>query len=279
MTFTIRSTFPFALFVGKFSFAFIRVIRGPLNTMVKKPLLGSHQRSWIWGRNLVAETLRAGTWRPHELRVTSEAASELQPLAVSQGIPVHIESAGRLTQLCDAADHQGVLAKMPPFPYADAATLIDEASAGRIVLITDHLQDPYNFGAIIRSAEGFGVAGVVIPKTRQVGVTSQVARSSAGAVNHIPIARVDDLLSLAGELKRRGVKLVAASEHAATPLSNADLTGPVAIIVGNEGVGVERALLEQCDMATAIPLAGQVGSLNAAVAAGIVLYEVTRWKR
>jgi 23S rRNA (guanosine2251-2'-O)-methyltransferase len=244
--------------------------------MSRKPLLGSHQRSWIWGRNLVAETLRAGKWTPYELRLTPEAERELRSITVSQDVPVHIDTHTRLTQLCGASDHQGVLAKMPPFPYADAKTLLDTAGRNSLFVLTDHLQDPYNFGAIVRSAECFGVTGLFIPKARQVGVTSQVARSSAGAVNHVPIAQVDDLRALADELKQHGVRLVAASEHAATPLHSADLAGSLAIVIGNEGVGVSRELLDRCDLAVSIPLAGQVGSLNAAVAAGIVIYEASR---
>jgi len=250
-----------------------------LKHMSKKPLLGSHQRSWIWGRNLVTETLRAGIWTPYELRLAPETESEFRDLAEPCGVTLHVEPATRLTQLCGAADHQGVLAKMPPFPYADAAGLLAGATEESLFVVTDHLQDPYNFGAIVRSAECFGATGVFVPRDRQVGVTSQVARSSAGAVNHVPIARVDDLHALVGDLKRRGVRLVAASEHADTPLSEADLSGPVAVLIGNEGVGIEKTLLAKCDLAIAIPLAGRVGSLNAAVAAGILLYEVARRRR
>ncbi len=244
----------------------------------KQPLLGSHQRCWVWGRNAVVEALRGGRWTPYELRVTDEAAAsdELNDLAEARGVDVIRDTPGRLSQLCGADDHQGVIAKMPPFPYAEAAALLDAAGPAPLFVLTDHLQDAYNFGAIVRTAEALGAAGIFIPGARQVGVTSQVARSSAGAVNHVGIARVPDLLTLAEELQRRGVRVVAASEHAATPLPEADLSGPVAVVIGNEGVGVSAALLAVCDAAVAIPLAGRVGSLNAAVAAGIVLYEAAR---
>ncbi|MBA3314973.1 MAG: 23S rRNA (guanosine(2251)-2'-O)-methyltransferase RlmB [Planctomycetota bacterium] len=249
--------------------------------MTKQSLLGSHQRSWIWGRNVVVETLRAGRWTPHELRLAEDAGGldEIAKLAESRSIRVTSESTARLAQLCGANDHQGVIAKMPPFPYAEVSQLVEDAfndSNAPVFLITDHLHDAYNFGAIVRNAECFGAAGLFIPIDRQVGVTSQVARSSAGAVNAIPIARVANLLSFVSELQRRGVHLVAASEHAATPLSTADLSGPIAIVIGNEGRGIDQSLLEKCDLAISIPLAGRVGSLNAAVAAGVVLYEATR---
>jgi 23S rRNA (guanosine2251-2'-O)-methyltransferase len=252
--------------------------------MAKQPLLGSHQRSWIWGRNLLVETLRAGMWLPHEIRLSGESGDveEIAALAETKGVEVRSESNARLTQLCGAADHQGAIARMPPFPYADAKLLIGDSlrlKTDPMLLITDHLHDAFNFGAILRSAECFGVAGVLIPTSRQVGVTSQVARSSAGAVNAIPIARVADLLSTADELQARGVRFVAASEHASSPLHEADLAGPIAIVVGNEGKGIDPALLDRCDLAVSIPLAGQIGSLNAAVAAGIVLYEAGRQRR
>jgi 23S rRNA (guanosine2251-2'-O)-methyltransferase len=249
-----------------------------------KPLLGSHQRSWIWGRNVVAETLRAGVWTPHELRIAEDAAEldEIKTLADVQTIQLTVETASRLSQLCGANDHQGVIAKMPPFPYRDASQLLDDAfrsSPDPVFVLTDHLHDAYNFGAIVRNAECFGAAGIIIPIERQVGVTSQVARSSAGAVNTLPIARVSDLVPFADVLKSRGVRLVAASEHASSPIFDADLSGPIAIVIGNEGKGIDAASLAKCDVAVSIPLAGQVGSLNAAVAAGIVLYEASRQRR
>ncbi len=253
--------------------------------MAKQPLLGSHQRSWIWGRNLLVETLRAGKWLPHEVRLASDSGGleELATLAEMQGVDVRSESNARLTQLCGATDHQGAIARMPPFPYADGRDLVDDALRSAInpsLLITDHLHDAFNFGAILRSAECFGVAGVLIPTERQVGVTSQVARSSAGAVNVVPVARVADLLQTTDELHARGVRLVAASEHAASSLTEAELlAGPIAIVIGNEGQGIDPALLDRCDLAVSIPLAGQIGSLNAAVAAGIVLYEAARQRR
>lgn len=252
--------------------------------MAKQPLLGNHQRSWIWGRNLLVETLRAGTWLPHEVRIAHESTDleEIETLAELRGVALHAESNARLTQLCGATDHQGAIAKMSPFPYVDAMALIEAAvrpESDSVLLIADHLHDAFNFGAILRSAECFGVAGVLIPSERQVGVTSQVARSSAGAVNVVPIARVADLLQIAEQLRASGVRLVAASEHAASPLPDADLTGPIAVVIGNEGKGIDPALLGRCDVAVSIPLAGRIGSLNAAVAAGVVLYEASRQRR
>ncbi len=252
--------------------------------MAKQPLLGSHQRSWIWGRNLLVETLRADRWLPHEIRIAVETSGleDIATLAEARGVEVRFEPAARLAQLCGANDHQGVIARMPPFPYAEATSLLDVAlrsSADSILLITDHLHDAFNFGAIVRNAECFGVAGVIISTQRQVGVTSQVARSSAGAVNTVPIARVPDLVITADDFRSRGVRLIAASEHATSSLAEADLSGPIAIVIGNEGKGIEAELLGRCDLAVSIPLVGQISSLNAAVASGVVLYEAARQRR
>lgn len=238
------------------------------------PLLGNHQRCWIWGRNVIRETLRAGRWRPYALHFSTESdQEELRALAEPTEIPIQYESSTRLAQRCGSGDHQGAIAKMPPFPYAGTSDLF-LGNQTRIV-ITDHLQDPYNFGAIIRVADCFRATGILIPAQCQVGVTSQVARSSAGAVNHLPVVRSDNFAGDIESLKQHGVKIIAASEYAATPLPDANLTGPLAVVIGNEGVGISPELLDLCDLSVAIPIDSQIGSLNAAVAAGIVLYEIT----
>ena len=240
-----------------------------------RPLLGSHQRCWIWGRNVVRETLRAGLWRPYQLHLAGEREQvEICELAERTEIPLTWESAARLTQRCGASDHQGVIAKMPPFPYAPVSELL--GARPQRLMISDHLQDPFNFGAMIRIADCFGASGILIPRERQVGVTSQVARSSAGAVNYIPIARSDDLIADVRRLKEDGTRIVGASERAATTLPSADLQGPLAVVFGNEGVGISPELLAECDVTVSIPITSALGSLNAAVAAGIIFYEIAK---
>ena len=240
-----------------------------------RPLLGSHQRCWIWGRNVVRETLRAGLWRPYELQLAGEhEQAEIRELAERAEIPLTWESAARLTQRCGASDHQGVIAKMPPFPYASISELL--GAEPQRLMISDHLQDPFNFGAMIRIADCFGASGIIIPRERQVGVTSQVARSSAGAVNYIPIARSEDLIADVRRLKEAGTRIVGASERAATALPSADLHGPLAVVLGNEGIGISPELLAECDVTVSIPISSPVGSLNAAVAAGIIFYEIAK---
>lgn len=246
----------------------------------KKKLLGSHQRCWIWGRNVVLETLRAGKWRPHEVLLADHLPPErreaAENLARHADVPYSIEPAETLQKKCRSSEHQGYLAKMPPFPYDDADSVLDKRPDEPLYAVLDSVQDPYNFGAMLRSAEVLGVDAIFLASREQVGVTSLVARTSAGAVNHVPLVRVDDLTVLVRELRHLGIAVVAASEKAGTELWQRDFRGPSALIVGNEGAGIREELLELCDQRVRIPQSGRVGSLNAAVTAGILFYEVHR---
>lgn len=246
----------------------------------KRKLLGSHQKCWLWGRHVVTETLRGGKWPPLELYLARTLPSAERDHTVQSAealdVPVRIESAERLQQLCHSGEHQGYLARMPEFPYDDARELLDRRGERPLYLVLDGLQDPYNLGAIVRSAEVFGADGLFLRGDGQVGVTSLVARASAGAVNHVAIARVDDLAAHVGRMKDRGVRLVAALPSAGTRLFDCDLSRSAAIVIGNEGAGVSGELHRLCDEAVCIPHSGRIGSLNAAVAAGIVLYESAR---
>lgn len=246
----------------------------------KQELLGSHQKCWIWGKNVVLETLRAGRWPIHELRIADRLArdklAEARRLAESHNVPFIVEPAEELERRCRSAEHQGYVAKMAPYPYDDAGQVLGRNATARFYLLLDGIQDPYNFGAILRSAESFGVNGVFVPTQRQSEVTSLVARTSAGAVNFLSIAKVESLPELAKQLQAMGVIIVAASEKSARNLNDCDFRQPTAIVIGNEGEGISSALLEKCDARVRIPQHGRVGSLNAAVSAGIVLYEAAR---
>ena len=197
-------------------------------------------------------------------------------LARRQAVAVRVAPPEELTRLCHTAEHQGFLARMTDFPYAEETAVLAALPARPFCAILDGLQDPYNFGAILRSAEVFGVDAVFIAATGQVGVTSMVARSSAGAVNRVPVARVDDLEALAGRRQERGLRLVVASEKATAPLHAENLAVPSAVIIGNEGQGPRPALIEKSDARVRIPQVGRIGSLNAAVAAAIFFYEARR---
>ena len=248
----------------------------------KRKLLGNHQKCWIWGRNLVVETLRGKRWPPVDLllsdQLSGEIQSEVQRLADDLDIPIEWVTPDRIRQVCGTGEHQGFAARMPEFPYAtpeEFAELVGETELPLIV-VCDRIQDPFNFGAILRSADGFGVTAIVIPSKQQVGVTSLVARTSAGAVNHVPIVRVESLGEITKSLKAAGITVVACTEKTDQPLSACDFRLPVAIVLGNEGRGVSEELLWNADAKARIPLSGQVESLNAAVAAAVVMYEVQR---
>jgi 23S rRNA (guanosine2251-2'-O)-methyltransferase len=242
--------------------------------------MGSHQRCWIWGRMPVVETLRAGRWPilelhmnealpPDELRAASRLAAGLD-------IPVSLEPATTLARLCRSAEHQGYLAKMPPFPYDDAEDLLKDRPDRAFYLLLDAVQDPFNFGAILRSADALGVDAVFVCAANQVDVTSLVVRASAGAVNYVPLAKVDDLAAWIGRLKQAGLTVVGTSPDAKRDVSQHDFRESVAVVLGNEAIGIRADILAVCDERVSIRQAGHIGSLNAAVSAGILCYEVCR---
>lgn len=252
----------------------------PRSTSGRPKLVGNHNRCWIWGRHVVLETLRAAVWRPAEVLISPRCAVDIVP-EVRQRTQ---QSRILLSELTDAAlarrcrsdEHQGLAALLPEYPYADLDELIVQQPRLERWLVLDGIQDSFNFGAIVRSAVELGTDGLIVGVREQSAVNSQVVRSSAGGVNHVPIARVDDLSSGVERLKSTGVRIVAASEKASTWLQDVDLTGPTAIVIGNEGRGVSPEIWALCDDRVQIPTADKVGSLNAAVAAGIFCYERLR---
>ena len=245
-----------------------------------REVMGSHNRCWIWGRNVVLETVRAGRWPILELLIGDgiDAAllMETRSLAERNHVPVAVTTDDELTSACRTAEHQGFAARMAPFPCQSLTELMQTLPTNATVALLDRLQDPFNLGAIVRSASTLGVDGILIGDREQVEINSQVARSSAGAVNHLPIARTDDLPGAVDLFLGRGFQVVAASEKGDTPLFQADFSRPTVMIIGNEGRGIRPELLSRCDVTVSIPMSGRVGSLNAAVAAGILFYEMRR---
>lgn len=246
----------------------------------KSPLLGNHQKCWLWGRHVVTETMRAARWPVLELHLSDRLPNEdlgfAEAWSQSCDVPVTIAPFERLTQLCHSREHQGFLAKMAEFPYEHVADVLDTMKPQPLFALLDGLQDPHNFGAIVRSAHMLGVDALFVPASGQVDVTVQVARSSAGAVNHLPIAQAEDLVALAEQLRSRGVRLIGTSQNAEHRLFDSDLSSGVAIVIGNEGAGIRDELLAVCDELVTIPQFGAVESLNAAVSAGIFFYEAQR---
>ncbi|WP_047862590.1 23S rRNA (guanosine(2251)-2'-O)-methyltransferase RlmB [Archangium gephyra] len=243
----------------------------------------SEQR-YVYGVNPVLESLRAHAERVERLFVTegqlaAKAAAEIFSRARDCGIRVERVPRERLAAMADGGVHQGVVAELRGFEYAELEDLLEAAEkSGRpaLLVVLDGIQDPHNFGAIIRSAHAMGAHGVVIAKDRAVPVTGVVAKASAGAVEHCPIARVVNLSRTLEELKEAGVWIAAADPHSNQPLWSARLDGPLALVVGAEGAGVRQGVLEHCDFRLGIPMLGQVGSLNASVSAAILLYEAAR---
>lgn len=256
------------------------MVGGKRRRSARKHVLGSHQKCWLHGRHAVLETLRAARWQPLELWLADDlepaVRTEATSLAAAQQVPIIESDSDAMTTRCGGVAHQGLMAKMPPFPFADLDSVLNRAKSPAFFVILDGIQDPFNFGAILRSADVFGADGVFVPAENQSDVTMQVARSSAGAVNHVSIARVEDLGALLAQLRERGVRSVAASGSGQESASECDFTTPCVLVIGNEGAGVRDELLSACDTQVRIPQAGHVESLNAAVAAGILCYEVQR---
>jgi 23S rRNA (guanosine2251-2'-O)-methyltransferase len=219
----------------------------------------------VYGRRAVREALR-GRREVLELLATERAARdgwERKPRIVPERV---------LNEVAGTRDHQGVVARVEPFRYSDAF----ELAAGEPLLVClDQVTDPRNLGAVIRSADGAGATGVVLPAHNSARVTPAVARSSAGAVEHLPVAVVPNLARFLNEVK--GPRLWAwAADAAGAPMGEADLTGGVALVFGAEGNGIRPLVRKACDGAVAIPLAGRVESLNISVAAAVLLYEARR---
>jgi len=181
-----------------------------------------------------------------------------------------------LDSLTGNAPHQGVAGLLDSFPYADLTTVITDRTGTPFLLIVDGVQDPRNLGALIRSADASGVWGIVIPKDRAAGVSPVVAKSSAGALFHVPVIRATNLHRTLLQLKERGVWIVGTAADAPADLYHHDFTLPLALVIGSEGRGLRRLIRDTCDFVVSIPMHGAVTSLNASVAGSVIMYEVLR---
>ncbi|EJX02802.1 tRNA/rRNA methyltransferase [gut metagenome] len=184
----------------------------------------------------------------------------------------------RLDQLSETGAHQGVIAQVAAYAYSTVEDILNKAKEKGeppFVFVLDNIEDPHNLGAIIRTANLAGAHGVIIPKRRAVGLTATVAKTSAGALNYTPVAKVTNLGKTMEELKEQGLWFVCADMGGET-MYNLDLTGPMGLVIGNEGEGVSRLIREKCDFVASIPMKGDIDSLNASVAAGVLAYEIVR---
>ena len=236
----------------------------------------------IEGRNAVLEALRAGTSidKLYLARGETDAAlGHIASTARDKGIVVVEADRRKLDGMSRTHAHQGVIALAAVREYASVDDILNAARAKGeppLIVVCDELSDPHNLGAVIRTAECAGAHGVIIPKRRSAGLTAVVAKTSAGAVSHVPVARVSNLPALLRQLKDEGVWVFGTDAAVDRLLYEADLKGPAAIVIGSEGSGMGRLVGENCDFLVRIPMRGKLNSLNASAAAAILLYEAVR---
>jgi len=246
------------------------------------PVAGSaDQREILYGLHAVREALRAGTRPLQRLLVqrTDRQFTEIVHRAKAKRIPVHVEPPAAFDRLVPGGRHQGVIAYVAAKAYSDMDEILERAhrrGEPPFLLILDGVEDPHNLGAVLRTAEAAGVHGVLIPERRAAGLTSVVAKVSAGALDHMLVARVGNLARLIEELKQTGLWVYGVEPTADTCYNAIDLTGPVALVLGGEGEGIRPGLLKECDGRLSIPMKGKVESLNVSAAVAVVLFEVVR---
>ena len=235
----------------------------------------------IEGRNAVLEALRSG--KPMDKLYVLDGCQDgpirtIVREAKKHDVILQFVTKERLNQLSETVKHQGVIAHAAAYEYAQVEDMLELAkSRGEdpFIFLLDNIEDPQNLGAIIRTANLAGAHGVIIPKRRAVGLTATVARTSAGALNYTPVARVTNLKKTVEDLKKQGLWFVCADMDG-TVMYDLDLKGPIGLVIGNEGEGVSRLMKENCDFVAGIPMKGDIDSLNASVATGVLAYEIVR---
>lgn len=243
--------------------------------------LQGYQEFTIEGRNAVIEAYRAG--RAIDRIYIQDGCQDGPVMTIKREARKHdtvikYVARERLDQLSETGKHQGVIAYAAAYEYVQVEDILEKArekGEPPFLILLDNIEDPHNLGAIIRTANLAGAHGVIIPRNRAVGLTATVARTSAGALNYTPVARVTNLARTIEELKKEGLWFVCA-DMGGTMMYDLDLKGPIGLVIGNEGEGVGKLVREKCDMVASIPMKGQIDSLNASVAAGVLAYEILR---
>ncbi len=234
------------------------------------------------GRNAVTEALRAGRGINKILLADGDRegqVSEITALAKERGIILQFVERSKIESIAGGLRHQGVLAYVAPVAYAELEDILAKAEAAGeppFLLLLDELEDPHNLGALLRTADATGVHGVLIPKRRSVPLTATVAKTSAGAVEYVPVARIGNISQTLKALKEKGFWVAGADMDGSQNYYEADLTGPLVLVVGSEGKGMGRLTKEQCDFIVKMPMVGKINSLNASVAGSILMYESMR---
>ncbi len=238
----------------------------------------------IFGLSPVLEALRARRRAIHKILIASGAGpsrlNELLETARRAGVAVEKRDRSALDEMTGGSNHQGVVALFSPVnkknAYIEADEILDSMADPPLVVLLDGVEDPHNLGAILRACECAGVDGVFIPEHRAAGLNETVAKTSAGAIEYVRVARVTNLVPLIGELKDRNLWVVGVEGGAGNVYSDFDMKVPLAVVLGSEGKGIRRLVKEKCDAIVSIPMRGRISSLNVSVAAGIVLFEIVR---
>ena len=242
----------------------------------------SMREDLIIGRNAVIEALKSD--RTIECVYVSKGDLEgsikvALGLAKYKGVVIKEADRRKLDTMCDGLNHQGIVARVTPFKYCEVNDILEDAKRKEqqpFIVILDEIEDPHNLGSIIRTAELCGVHGIIIPKRRNVGVTSTVYKCSAGAIEHMKISTVTNINSTIDMLKEQGIWIYGADIDGKDYSYNTDFSGPCALIIGSEGKGISSLTLKKCDLLVKIPMIGKINSLNASVAGGIMMYEVLK---
>lgn len=240
-----------------------------------------YEEQTIEGRNAVMEAFRSG--KTIDKLFVQEGLQDGPVMSILREARKHDTIVNRvkkerLDQMSDTGKHQGVIAQAAAYEYAQVEDILENArkkGEPPFIFILDNIEDPHNLGAIIRTANLAGAHGVIIPKRRAAGLTAVVARTSAGALNYTPVAKVNNISAMIEELKKEGLWFVCADMDGEL-MYRLDLKGPIGLVIGNEGEGVSRLVKEKCDFTAAIPMKGDIDSLNASVAAGVLAYEIVR---
>ena len=235
----------------------------------------------IEGRNAVLEAFRAGKTIDKLFVLDGCQDGPVRTIlreAKKTDCIVNFVKKERLDQMSETGKHQGVIAYAAAYEYGTVEEMLERAKEKNeqpFLILLDNIEDPHNLGSIIRTANQVGAHGVIIPKRRAVGLTATVAKASAGAINYTPVAKVTNLVKTMDELKKQGMWFVC-GDMGGDSMYSLDLTGPMGVVIGNEGEGVSRLVREHCDMTASIPMKGDIDSLNASVAAGVLAYEIVR---
>jgi 23S rRNA (guanosine2251-2'-O)-methyltransferase len=237
---------------------------------------------YIGGKHSVMEALRSGR-TIHKIWVTETVQKQVYSTIIveakNRGVIVQMIDKRKIDQMLEGISHQGIAAQVAAYDYVEIEDILAKAAAAAqdpFILILDEIEDPHNLGSILRTADCTGVHGIIIPKRRAVGLTASVSKTSAGAIEYVPVARVSNIVQTMEQLKEKGIWIAGTDISAKQSVYEASFKLPIALVIGNESKGLGRLVKEKCDFLIKLPMVGHINSLNASVAAGVVMYEINR---